>query len=110
MRTAQEIDDAGTKCGKNLLEVTEDMADASGSAGPGMAWKHQAEVFEIMLDSVCDGLRFYGDRAEAARDLFIASCRIEFYGVHASADKLRKWGREREQASKMVEKFERSAA
>jgi len=84
MTIADDIATAGTKCGKNLLEATEDMCDASGSAGPGMAFAHQREIFEQMLDTVCDGLRFYGHYADAARTLFLASARIEFYGVHAS--------------------------
>jgi hypothetical protein len=110
MKTCDEISGAGTKCGASLLAATEDMCDASGAAGPGMAWRHQVEVFEMMLDSVCDGLRFYGDRAEHARTLFLANARIEFYGVHAPKDKPPTWRNDSSGAYQELSRMEREAA
>lgn len=90
---ADLIASAGTSFGKNMLEATENMVDASGAGGPGMNWKAQSEAFEFMLEKAEDGLRFNADYADLCRDLFIANAKLEFFGAHASAQDRKRWSR-----------------
>jgi len=110
MNAAAQIAQAGQAFGRNLLEATEDMADASGAGGPGMAWKHRAEAFEFMLEKAEDLLRFYPDREDDARTLYTCSARIEFYGAHANKNDLKRWTRLGEDAFANLLAFSKAAA
>ena len=92
-RMADAVALAGEAFGNNQREAIEDLADASGFVGPGMAHKHMADVFERVLELAEDGLRFYADRADAAYALFAAKARTAFYGVHTSEAKRKEWNR-----------------
>lgn len=92
-RIADQIANAGAAFGANLREATEDMADASGFAGPGMGRQHQDRAFEFMLEKAEDELRFSPEREDAARTLFIAKARIAYFGLHAPKSDLARWNR-----------------
>lgn len=109
-RAADQVANAGSAFGANLREATEDMADASGFAGPGMAHKHMADAFEFMLEKAEDELRFFPDRADAARTLFCAKARIAFYGLQSTEAKRKAWKRLADDAYAELSEFDLKAA
>lgn len=87
------LEDQGTAFGEAMLTALNLHADACGTGGRGMSWSEMAELFEETMDRFTDSAceRMYSDEAS---DLYLAACRLAFYGLHAStADRL-KWRRQ----------------